>query len=135
MALAPLRLLTHAFEHRTEGRHEIAFECFREFFEEYPSDNSAPSAAISLAEYYEKGEIVPQDLDLAFMLYIIAAKGNISDAQGKVAEWLEAGIYVPQNLEEAAFWRTQEAAQRVKDARPILTLTESIDIAIKSQRN
>lgn len=76
-----------------------------------------------------------EDLELAFILYVIGAKDNLADAQAKVAEWQEKGVKVPQNLEAAQFWRKQEDAQRIKDARPMLTFSESIENAVKSQRN
>ncbi|MBC7997956.1 MAG: sel1 repeat family protein [Leptolyngbya sp.] len=135
MALPPLRLLMHAWENFHKGCRQIAFDSFEEFFEEYSNHYCVGSAACGLAHFYEHGEIVPQDLELAFMLYVIAAKGNIADAQAKVALWQEEGLKVPQNLEEAKFWREHEAVQRTKDARPMLTLSESIQNSMKSQRN
>ncbi len=76
---------------REKGDPKEALECFQKALD---AEKDSPIAAYEVASFYEQGEIVPQDLEKAYQLYMQAAEGCVEMAQAKLAEWYEKGVHV-----------------------------------------
>ncbi|HEY9731106.1 MAG TPA: hypothetical protein V6C89_04300 [Drouetiella sp.] len=132
MLNAPLRTVTEAYKLKELGNHKEALKLFVQGLD---SDFTVATASFELAQYYEGGHIVPQDFKLAFEYYLVAAENNIAEAQLKVADWLATGKLGKPDLPAAQLWRMRASKQQEYDAKPIVSLADSIRARVSDRPN
>ena len=69
--------------------------------------NNDTKCLLLLADLYEKGQIVPQEISKSLSLLMKAAKNGSASAMNRIAEYYEKGMGTLKNEEIAQFWRTE----------------------------
>ncbi|HEV2609865.1 MAG TPA: tetratricopeptide repeat protein [Noviherbaspirillum sp.] len=70
----------------------------------YSAANILPEAKNYLANLYEHGDIIEQDMERAFQLYLSAAEDGLGDAMFNVAALFTQGKGIEQDFGSAAYW-------------------------------